>query len=364
LDGQVARREDKELNALLDHYVCVRIVQGYGLDLSLFQYDNQLTWSVFFLNADRTIYGRYGTRSGQDAATDVSMEGFQKSAEAALKLHAQYAAVKPALAAKTGPAPRWATPEEIPSLSSYKKGDTSRQGCIHCHKIHTGILTTKRDLGEALSDADLWDFPLPDVIGLSMDANEVARVARVIPNSPAAAAGFEAQDDIAEIDGQPIVSPADIQWVLQNTNAAGTLSARVLRGGASKTLNVKLKEGWRRAGNFEKKAISWALGQRILGFRSTLCTPEEREKLGALPGPMALRVTNIVPDWLKTGNHPARKSGLVKNDIVVAADGRSDFASESQFLAYVFQERKAGEMLKLDVRRNEKSLTIEFPVGK
>jgi len=49
----------------MDQFVCVRLVQANGLDLELFQFDYDLTFSIFFMNGDKTIYGRYGTRSSQ-----------------------------------------------------------------------------------------------------------------------------------------------------------------------------------------------------------------------------------------------------------------------------------------------------------
>ena len=71
--------------------MCVRLVKANDLDLTLFQFDYDLTFAVFFMNADRTIYGRYGTRSSvQEAAKDVSLEGLAESMAAALKLHEGY----------------------------------------------------------------------------------------------------------------------------------------------------------------------------------------------------------------------------------------------------------------------------------
>ena len=119
LDEQVARR-DPRIAELLNQFVCVRIVQGWGIDLSLFQFDGELTWAVFFLNADRTIYGRYGSRSARDAMRDISVEGFQKALEGALELHKAQPARQKELAGKTGPAPRWKTPEDIPMLTGKK----------------------------------------------------------------------------------------------------------------------------------------------------------------------------------------------------------------------------------------------------
>jgi len=52
---------------LMERFTTVRVVQAYALDLSLFQFDGDLTLAVVFLNADGTVYGRYGSRG--DKAT-------------------------------------------------------------------------------------------------------------------------------------------------------------------------------------------------------------------------------------------------------------------------------------------------------
>ena len=63
------------------------MVQANGIDLSLFQFDYDLTFAAFFMNADRTIYGRYGTRSSQqNPGRDISLQGLIASLEGALKL--------------------------------------------------------------------------------------------------------------------------------------------------------------------------------------------------------------------------------------------------------------------------------------
>jgi S1-C subfamily serine protease len=58
-------REDKELEDLLAEFVCVRCVQMGGVDLDVFQFDPLVSWTVFFMRADKTIYGRFGTASPQ-----------------------------------------------------------------------------------------------------------------------------------------------------------------------------------------------------------------------------------------------------------------------------------------------------------
>ena len=80
---------DPALRPLLDRYVRVRVVATNGLDLSLFQYDYDQSFAAFMLNADGTIYGRFGTRSHRtNWVGDVSVEGLAKALAGGLELHA------------------------------------------------------------------------------------------------------------------------------------------------------------------------------------------------------------------------------------------------------------------------------------
>src|SRR5690606_27010836 len=55
-EGFDAKLVDRDplINDLMEKFVCVRIVKGNGLDLSLFQYDYDLSFAAFFMNADKT----------------------------------------------------------------------------------------------------------------------------------------------------------------------------------------------------------------------------------------------------------------------------------------------------------------------
>ena len=65
-----------------------------GLDLRLFEFDHDLTWYVFLLNADETVYGRYGGRDATGAEARLSLKGLRYAMDRALEAH------------KTPPAPR------------------------------------------------------------------------------------------------------------------------------------------------------------------------------------------------------------------------------------------------------------------
>src|SRR5262249_11070936 len=89
---EACSRFDKELLArraevkdLLGKFVCCRVVQGNHLDLSLFQFDYDQSFHTMFLNADRTIYGRYGTRSQRKEEEDMTIAGLRAAMQAVLK---------------------------------------------------------------------------------------------------------------------------------------------------------------------------------------------------------------------------------------------------------------------------------------
>src|SRR5262245_56783422 len=200
--------------------------------MTLFQFDGELTCAVFFLNADRTIYGRYGTRVSHEGDESVSLPGVKSAMESALRLHEGYPANKKLLVGKQGGRPRWKTPESIPLLPGPKApADGSRGKCIHCHQVGVGILQTMRQAGERVPVSVLWSFPNPAVLGLYFDPNHRARLREVAKDSPADRAGLRQGDDIESTDGEPMISIADVQWVLQQKMAPGKVVFEVLRNG-------------------------------------------------------------------------------------------------------------------------------------
>src|SRR3954447_14342002 len=114
--------EDRRVRPLLEQFVCVRVVSTNGLDLALFQFDYDQSFAAFLLNADGTIYGRYGTRSHRTYwSDDVSIEGLAKALQGALALHKEYPKNRDLLADKRGPAPEVSSPEQYPLLKDRYK---------------------------------------------------------------------------------------------------------------------------------------------------------------------------------------------------------------------------------------------------
>ena len=115
--------------------MCVRLVKMQGTDLTLFQFDFDQTWAVFFLGPDRTIYGRYGSRSamGDESERHVSLKGFECAARAALALHAKADELRDDLEAKRGPKPPAPVPERLTGINAGRFNQPLPKGCMHCH---------------------------------------------------------------------------------------------------------------------------------------------------------------------------------------------------------------------------------------
>src|SRR3954468_23201661 len=96
IDASVLTEPD--LQPLLDQFVCVRVINANALDLSLFQFDYDLSFSTIIFNADHTIYGRFGSWQHQRDAMDDSTAGYKSALEAALAIHRGYPANKDSLA--------------------------------------------------------------------------------------------------------------------------------------------------------------------------------------------------------------------------------------------------------------------------
>src|SRR6266568_4753906 len=128
IDAQVLKQAELDLAPLLDQFVCVRVINANTLDLALFQFDYDLSFSTMFFNGDGTIYGRYGSWTHQHDSQNTTISSFQRAIEAALAIHRGYPANKATLAAKQGVPIPFKTPVEIPLLAAKYKPDLDWEG--------------------------------------------------------------------------------------------------------------------------------------------------------------------------------------------------------------------------------------------
>ena len=360
---QVARPQNLKLKRLLNKFVCVRVVKGNSLNLELFQFDYDLTFAAFFMNADRTIYGRYGTRSSQEKPeSDISMQGLLGALEGALELHANFPANRKSLAGKQGGKPRFPNPERYPTLKRYTPllnyGGKVAQSCLHCHMINAAEIELLRSKKAPLPDKILYPWPLPGALGLQLSPAERALVVNAAPASAAHEAGFRHGDRILSLEGQPILSTADIQWVLHNAPAPARLTAVVKRAEKTIRLKLELDADWRKSTDISWRGSTWPL--RRMGFgamRLEDAWDGDRKKRG-LEG-MALWVRHVGQYGI---HRTAKDAGFRKGDIVIEFDGIRERLTESELLVHIFRKRKAGDLVPVKILRGDKRMSLRLPV--
>ena len=359
---------DPVIQPLLKKFVCVRIVGTNGLDLDTFQYDTDQSFAMFMLNSDKTIYGRFGTRSHRtEWIGDVSIEGMARALEGALELHSNYPANKQQLAGKHGKPLEFASPEQYPALKDRYtdtlnyKGDVVKS-CIHCHQIGDARRDYYWQLSKPIPEELVHPYPHPKSIGLILDPKERAKVKSVEAGSPAALAGLRTGDTIQTMNGQPLLSTADIQWVLRNIDGKGaTVAVEVLRDQIEVPMTLELTQGWRSMDDTSWRVSSWYFsGIALGGMRLETLTEQERKAANVSEG-MALRVKSLG----RFNKHAAAlKSGFKQGDIFTAYAEQTNFQKESDLFAYAAKNLKPGDEVAVRFRRNGRPQTLKLPIQK
>jgi hypothetical protein len=304
------------------------------------------------MNADGTIYTRYGNRSSAEDVEDNPIEGFRATLAGALDLHQNVNQRRDELKGKKAQLTRFDRPEKYSTLSRYKAtvdfSGTVVKDCLHCHQIRDAERELARRESGTISDEILFPFPRPEVIGLLLDPGTKATV-KELQNSAAAEADFRPGDEIVKLAGQPILSLADVQWALEvgSRSVVGTLRvpsadngtqsvpttipAEVLRNGQAKKLTLTLAPGWRKAQDISWRPTSWELRAMGLGglFLKEV-SDADRQKLGLADDALALRVEHA---GMYDKHAGAYRAGIRKDDILVEFDGMKDRRSESQLIA-------------------------------
>jgi len=365
LDEELMEK-DQALKPLMDQFVRVRLISTNGLDLSLFQYDYDQSFAVFMLNADRTIYGRFGTRSHHTLwSEDVSIEALAKAMQGALELHAKFDVIKASLTGKQGLKPDVPSPEQYPLLAGKYRSTINQKkevvkSCIHCHQIGDAqrdfYLRDQKPLPEQI----LFQYPHPKILGLILDPQEKAVVKEVQKNSIAAQAGFQPGDQILTLAGQPLLSIADVQWVLHHARETDQLTAVIDRNGKQLEFTITLPEGWKRSDDLSWRVSSWPLRRMVLGGAVLEETTAEQRKAAGLPEEtaMALRIRHLG----QYGPHAAAKqAGFRTGDLIISFNGRNDFSRETDLLAYGVNELKPGQTVEVTVVRDKKPLQMKMP---
>lgn len=363
IDAQVL--QDATLQPLLNRFVCVRLINANDLDLSLFQFDYDLSFSTVFFNGDGTVYGRYGSWTHQKDAFNKTVDGFKKALGAALTIHAKYPGNRASLAGKQGAALPFKNPLEIPELAGKYERQLDWSGkvvqsCVHCHQVSDAIRGAQRDQTGTISSRWIYPWPGAETIGLVLASDQIARVESVAPGSMAARAGLQAGDEFVSLAGQPLVSIADVSWILHLAPDAGSLAAEIKRGDTTKSVTIPLEEGWRSRADISRRVGTWPMRAMALGgLQLTDLPDEQRVSRGLTQNQMALLVKHAG----QFGKHAAAKNaGFRKDDVLVEVGKVSERISESALIGHLLHGQRPGDKVPASVLRGGERIQLMLPM--
>jgi serine protease Do len=361
-DAEVAKGSEGIKKLAQEKFVSLRQVEMKGVDLSQFQFDYDLNWAAMFINADGTVYARYGTQSADGPDAYNSVASLEKTMARVLELHANYDKVKAALQPKRGADKPYKTGLDMPGMENKPKlaGETVRNNCIHCHMIHDAEQNQWRAEGTIGMDK-LYRWPLPDNLGIHIDPKDGRRVESIVAGSPAAKGGLAAGDEITHVAGQPITSIADVQWPLHNLpNDDATFDITIDRAGQSATKSISVAKGWKKT-DISWRGSRWSLRPQP-GFWAPVVNDKDLKTLGDLvpAGAKPIRVQYM--DGNKPQGKANVKAGLKQGDVVVALDGQPLTMTPVEFQMHVRLNMKKGDTLALKVLRNGKTIDLELPL--
>ena len=357
--------EEAELSPLLDQFVCVRLINANTLDLARFQFDYDLSFSTMFFNGDGTVYGRVGSWTHHKNAAAKSTQEYQAALKAVLAIHRAYPQNKTQLAGKQGLPVAFRTPLEMPTISGKYPRELDWEGkvvqsCVHCHQISDALRTSFRDEKRPIPSRWIYPWPPPETIGLTLAAGDALRVASVIAGSPADSGKIAAHDEIISLAGQPLVSTADVSWVLHCSPDEGSLAAVVKRGGRELPIEISLAKNWRSKVDISRRVGTWPMRAMALGglFLEDL-DDEARVKRGLGAHDMALFAKHV-GEYDK--HAAAKKAGFQKGDVLVDVDGISTRLSESEMIGQLLMKRQPGEEVSAVVMREGKRISLRLPM--
>jgi hypothetical protein len=326
IDEQVVRLH-KEIEDVADKYIRVRLVKIAGADLRLFDFDHDVTWHCFFLNADEQVYGRYGGRDAVGPHTRISLKGLRYALDQALAAHQD--------PPKPPPRPEKALRAE--DLNAAKH----HNGCIHCHNVNEFRRADAKSAGQWRRD-DLWVYPLPENVGLILDVDIGNRVKAVLANSPAEKAGIKPGDFIKQINGNAVASFADATYGLHKAPAKGEIPISWRHDGKEKAAKLEVADGWRKTDLTWRPSLVDILP--TLPFSGDDLTADEKKKIGLSEKRLAFRQDKFVHSSLKA-------IGLQKDDIIMGIDGQEMDGTMDQFVSHVRRNFLVGDKVVLNALR-------------
>jgi len=318
--------------------VLVRIVNMRGVDLSLFDFDFDLTWAALFMNTGGHVYGRYGSRDEGPAEKSLSLKGLKHAMQQSLAAYRDQPHAKPARvvrAIRNEPT----RPERYPAARRFKADD-----CIHCHQVynfrHQLLWQSRKWTKERM-----WIYPPPKSIGIELDRKREDRIATIRADSTAYRSGLRKGDILKTLGGLRVSSTADVQYALQYAPRTGRLPITWTRSGRKQSGQILLQKGWRRS-DISWRASMWSMPP-VTGVYGKDLSAAQKRKLGLGSKQLALRMGRFVPKQ-------PRQAGIRAGDIIIGINDKRFNMTMLQFNVHIREKHQVGDRVIFNIIRGGK----------
>lgn len=313
----------------------VRLIRVTGADLNLFEFDYDLTWMAFFLNADERIYGRFGGRDASGPDSRSSLAGLKYAMEAALAMHK---------ISTDKPKPR---PEKPRRAEDYPAAQRSR-GCIHCHMVAEFRRDYLKSLG-TWTRADVWVYPLPENVGITLETDRGDIVKAVKAASPADRAGLRPGDRLRTLNGYSIASFGDAQFALHKSPKKGLIPISWERDAKITLGKLDMPDGWRKTNLTWRPSMLSLLPS--LSLSGDDLSAEQKKALGLGAKRLAFKQESFV-------HREAKAAGVQPGDVIIGINGQVQDMAMLEFFGYVRQNFLVGDKVTINILRNGKRVDL------
>ncbi|XAH26179.1 DegQ family serine endoprotease [Xylophilus sp. GW821-FHT01B05] len=179
-----------------------------------------------------------------------------------------------------------------------------------------------------------------------LDAPEGALVANVEKGSPADKAGLQTGDVIRKVDGNAIVSSADLPTQISQDLPGQKVQLQIWRKGSTQSLTATLGDDAEKGAQVASNDGAPAQGKLGLALRPL--SPQEREEAGVAGGLL-----------VQEASGPAELAGIEAGDVLLAING-TPVRSIEQVRAVVAKSDKSVALL---VQRGDNKIFVPVHVG-
>jgi serine protease Do len=179
-----------------------------------------------------------------------------------------------------------------------------------------------------------------------------AVVLRVLPDSPAAKAGFKVGDVVVDFNGNKIIRSSDLPLAVGQTAIGSKSNVTVIREGKNKTLRVTIAELPSEEELADQRPAEKGKAESDkLGLRVQSLTAEQRKQLD-------LGKRGVVVRSVESG--PGRSAGIRPGDVILMINNQ-DVTSAEQF-AKLVKQLPEGKSVPVLIQRGEAPVFLPLKI--